>query len=158
LLDRFDPWQLASDLAIPVWALTDLVDEAAVGHLLEIDRSAFSAVTVFYGTRRAIVHNDAHALERQASDVAHELAHGLLLHVPTEPLADGGIRAWNGDAEEEAQYLAGALLVTEEAALYIVRGGMDVLEAAFLLGVSGPMLQYRLNVTGARKRVARGSS
>ena len=57
--------------------------------------------------------------------------------------------------EEEAEWLSGALLISDEAALHIVRSGMVDDEAKTLYGVSRKMLQFRLNVTGARIRVAR---
>jgi Zn-dependent peptidase ImmA (M78 family) len=157
LLDRLDPWALAEHLAIPVLGLSELESTAsdAVRHLGEVEPEAFSAVTVFSGSRRIIVHNDFHSQARQASDVTHELAHGLLLHEPTPALDQRGCRLWNQDIEDEAQWLAGALLITEDAALWIVRSGLSLAEAGLRFGVSKQMVQYRLNVTGARKRVGR---
>jgi Zn-dependent peptidase ImmA (M78 family) len=157
MLDGLDPWLLADHLAIPVIGLSEMDSEvpAAVQHLGRIEPEAFSAVTVFRGTRRLIVHNDFHSSGRQASDVTHELAHGLLLHDPTPALDDRGCRFWNQNIEDEAAWLAGALLITEDAALWIARGGATLAGAAEDFGVSRQMVQYRLNVTGARKRVAR---
>jgi Zn-dependent peptidase ImmA (M78 family) len=110
---------------------------------------------VFCGTERTVVHNDAHVLVRQNSNITHELSHGLLLHPPTPALDDKGCRNWNQDVEDEAQWLAGALLVTEDAALMIVRSGGSLADTASQLQVSEAMIQFRLNVTGARARVAR---
>jgi Zn-dependent peptidase ImmA (M78 family) len=87
--------------------------------------------------------------------LAHELAHALLKHEPTPAIDDRGCRLWNQNVEDEAQWLAGALLVTEDAALHVARDQLTVPEAAVALGVSPAMINYRLNVTGARKRVAR---
>lgn len=156
-LDRLDPWTLAVYLEVPVVPLSAFLKDApfAVRHFTEIDTGAFSAATVFEGPRRTIVHNDAHSPGRQASNVTHELGHALLLHDPTPALDDRGCRLWNQNIEDEAQWLAGALLVTEDAALWIARGGTSVAAAAELLGVSSQMVSYRLNVTGARARVAR---
>jgi Zn-dependent peptidase ImmA (M78 family) len=114
-----------------------------------------SAVTVFAGTRRAIVHNDRHSLGRQASDLAHELAHGLLLHPPTPARDDRGCQYWNKEIEEEANWLAGCILIPEDAALWIVREGISTEEAATHFSVSTKMVTFRVNVTGARTRVAR---
>jgi Zn-dependent peptidase ImmA (M78 family) len=157
MLERLDPWVLADHLAVPVVALSDYAADApgALAHLGQEEPEAFSAVTVFRGTRRMIVHNDFHSAGRQASDVTHELAHALLHHPPTPALDDRGCRFWNRDIEDEANWLAGALLVTEDAALWIVRAGMPLPEAALRFGVSTKMVQFRLNVTGAGKRVAR---
>ncbi|WP_442943919.1 ImmA/IrrE family metallo-endopeptidase [Nocardia sp. NBC_00508] len=79
------------------------------------DASSFSGLTLFDGPRRAIVHNEAHSPGRQASDIAHEQGHGLRMHPPA-PLHDGcGCRKWNADHEDEATFLAGALLVPAKA-------------------------------------------
>jgi hypothetical protein len=156
LLDPLDPRLLARYLEIPVWDVSEFAhDHPAVTHLLEGGSDLFSAVTVFVGTRRTIVHNDAHVLGRQNSNLAHELAHGLLSHPPTPALDNRGCRDWNQDIEDQASWLGAALLVTEEAALAIARGRWTRDEAAARFGVSGPMIQFRLNATGATKRVQR---
>jgi IrrE N-terminal-like domain len=69
-----------------------------VHHFTQVDQEAFSAVTVFHGTRSVIVHNDAHAPARQKSDVTHELAHGLLLQ-----------EAMHGSAQADVERLTAAI-------------------------------------------------
>ncbi len=108
-------------------------------------------MTVFRGFERTILHNDAHSPGRQSSN----LAHALLLHPATPPINSGGCRDWDPILEEEAEWLSGALLISDEAALHIIRSGMSDDDAETLYGVSRKMLQFRLNVTGARIRVAR---
>lgn len=155
-LDALDPRDLAAALDIPIIELSEVVvsrPEAAC--LLHAERGTFSAATVFCGTRRTIVHNDAHAPTRQNSNLSHELAHALLQHPPAQALDDGGCRIWRQDIEDEAEWLAGALLVSEDAALAIAAGKWGKSEAAARLGVSPRMIDYRLNQTGARKRVQR---
>lgn len=156
-LDALDPWFLAEHLDVPVWPLTRLGHSApeAVRHLKHVEPDAFSAVTVFRGTRRTVVHNDAHSAGRQASNVAHELSHSLLHHRPTPALDDFGCRVWDQGIEDEAQWLAGALLIPEDAALWIVRSELSESRAAERFGVTPPMVRFRVNVTGARARVAR---
>jgi Zn-dependent peptidase ImmA (M78 family) len=155
-LERLDPFALASSLEIPVIKLSELIATApAVDHLLTVEPEAFSAVTVFDGPRRTIIHNDGHAPTRQVSNLGHELSHGLLRHPPTPALDDAGCRVWNQSIEEEASWLSGCLLVTEEAALAIARGQMTVEGAARVLGVSTQMINFRINAVGARKRVSR---
>jgi len=92
---------------------------------------------------------------RRNSNIAHEAAHGLQLHPPTPALDDRGCRLWDQDIENEAQFLAGALLLTEDAALVVARGRFTMAEAAARFRVSSEMIQYRLNITGAVKRVER---
>jgi Zn-dependent peptidase ImmA (M78 family) len=152
--DPLDPWRLAAHLDIPVVKLSSMRPEAehAVMQFTRKDREAFSAVTVFRGYKRLIVVNDVHSRGRQASNIAHELAHSLLWHEPTPGLHGDGVREWNAEQEEEAQWLAGALLISEEAALTIVRRQLSLADAAKLYGTSIDMVRGRINVTGARKR------
>jgi Zn-dependent peptidase ImmA (M78 family) len=155
--DRLDPWKLAAHLAIPVVPLSSLRAEAprAARLFRTVERDTFSAVTVFAGTERMIVYNDSHSRGRQASDIAHELAHALLQH-PAAPVFDAhGCRNWDAALEDEANWLAAALLISEEAALAIALNGTSTEAAAVHYGVSKQMLQFRLNVTGARLRVRR---
>jgi hypothetical protein len=155
-LDPLDPRVLADHLEIPIIELSDFARVASgPNYLLNVEPKAFSGVTVFRGMKRTIVHNDAHVDGRINSNITHELAHGLLLHPPTPALDDRGCRLWDQDIEDEAQFLAGALLVTEDAALAIARGRFTVVEATAHFGVSEQMIKYRLNVTGATKRVQR---
>ncbi len=157
LLAPLDPWRLADHLEVPVITLSMLRVTApeAVRCLMSREVDSFSAVTIFDGVRRLVVHNDAHVAGRQASNLTHELGHALLLHPPTAALDDRGCRQWDQEIEDEAGYLAGALLITPEAALHIVGRAVPLAQAASAYGVSLPMLQYRINVTGARLRVAR---
>lgn len=154
--DPLDPHALADHLAIPVWTVSDFAcDFPGVGYLLDGGSEHFSAVTVFAGKRRTIVHNDAHAEARQHSNLAHELAHGLLAHPPTPALDNKGCREWNQDFEDEAAWLGADLLVTESAALAIARGRWTKEQAAVRFQVSPQMIQFRLNATGAVKRAQR---
>ena len=154
-----DPWRLAEWLEIPVFRLSDFGEDAeeAFRYFSGAGRSVFSAVTVFDGNRRWIVHNDSHSAARQASNVCHELAHGLLLHPPTPALDARGCRFWSKEIEEEANWLSGVLLVPDEAAIAVVKNGIDLAHAASLYGVSTQMMRFRINVSGARKRVQRFS-
>jgi Zn-dependent peptidase ImmA (M78 family) len=155
-LDRLDPRALATHLEIPILDLSDLATTApAVRPLLEVERDAFSAATVFAGARRTIVHNDAHAPSRQNSNLAHELAHGLLLHPPTPALDNVGCRYWNQDIEDEATWLAGVLLLSEPATIEIASGHWTRAGALAHFSISPQMIQWRLNSTGALRRVER---
>ena len=151
-----NPWKLAEYLEVPIYTLSEMRElaPAGVNYFSTTGSDEFSAVTVFEGHRRVIVHNDSHTLGRQASDIAHELSHSILLHSPHEALDEHGSRYWVPEIEEEATWLAGALLISEEAALNIVRQNLSTERAAAMYGVSKQMLDYRLKVTGARKRAA----
>jgi Zn-dependent peptidase ImmA (M78 family) len=157
LADPLDPLRLAEYLGIPVVPLTDFHRDApdVVRHFTKVNRKEFSGVTVFRGPARLIVFNDSHSDGRQASDLAHELAHALLQHPPGPALDGSGCRDWDQELEEEANWLAGALLVSDEAAIAVARSRMSIENAARKYGISPKMMQFRLNVSGAQARVQR---
>ena len=156
--DGLDPRQLARHLDIPVVPLSKLsASLPGAPYFLSVEREAFSALTVFAGHRRMVVHNDSHTEARQNSNLAHELAHALLRHEPAAAALDGktGCRGWNDTNEEEADWLGGELLVTSDMALTVARGRLTKEQAKKRFGVSEKMLNWRINKTGAAKRVER---
>ena len=146
-----DPWAVCEHFEIEVIRLSELADPAGreVGsYFLRVEPEAFSAVTLEVACRRVIVHNDAHRPVRQRSNLAHELAHCFLGHPLTPVLRGDGGRNRSAEVEEEAAFLGGAHLVTNEAAHHIVASGLGATAAA-VYGVSRDMLAYRLAVSGA---------
>lgn len=143
--DPLDPFEVCTHLDIPVIRLSEI---DSCSPFLRGESSAFSAVTVPCGHETAIVHNDSHHPYRQRSNICHELAHCFLGHECTPPLTENGERVRDGGIEGEANFLAGSLLIPNEAALHIVRNGLAP-SAQRLYGVSQPMLTYRLRVSGA---------
>lgn len=146
-----NPLTVCQHFEIEVKPLSQFGEDAA--HLLFVEPSAFSAVTVPCGMRRAIIHNDGHSLVRQRSNISHELAHGFLGHPPCAAFDCDGERNYDGGIESEASFLGASLLITNEAAWHIVRTGQIAL-AKQAYGVSQKMLQYRLRVSGAMKRAS----
>jgi Zn-dependent peptidase ImmA (M78 family) len=141
-----DPLAVCERFEIQVFPLSALEHQYP---FLERDTSAFSAVTVPRGIQRAIVHNDTHHPNRQRSNICHELAHCFLGHECTPPLTEKGERARDGGIEEEANFLAGNLLVPNEAAIHIVSKGIED-QAQQIYGVSAQMLNFRIRMSGAR--------
>lgn len=151
-------WALADHLAIPVWPLSSLREVSeAVATLIGPEQAAFSALTVFNVTSRRIIHNDGHSIGRQSSNLAHELAHALLMHEPGPALAEFGCRYWDDTKEQEANWLSGCLLIPRDAAFRIAAQerdhGLDGVTTQYR--VSEDMLNFRLNVTAARRVVAK---
>ena len=149
-----DVCALAERMGIAVSPLTAFagVCPEAVAQLVG-DAGAFSALLLSDGAggRMAVI-NDSHSINRQNSSIAHESAHSLLAH-PREVLSVRvDCRDFDGGLEAEANYLAGCILIPNEAAWRIVRSGMDLDLAQERYGVSRQMLDYRLNVSGARRR------
>lgn len=152
------PWKLAGHLGFPVVALSDYAESEpdAVGYLQSgAGQKDFSAITLHQGSARLIIHNDAHGEKRQASNIAHELAHGILLHPAKPPLDTEGARYYDAIIEAEANWLGPALLVSEEAAMHIARLGLTITKASDVYKATEEVVRMRLNVTNAFGRVRR---
>ncbi|MFZ4181600.1 ImmA/IrrE family metallo-endopeptidase [Streptomyces pseudogriseolus] len=144
---------LAEHLSIPISTFSAAVAaDARVAPLLGTEKEAVSALTVHCGPRRHIWVNDAHEVPRQNSSVHHELSHALLQHTPGPAFDPRGCRHWNGEVEAEADWLAGNLLITNEAAWAIARRRVTDDEAMLRYGVSKQMLTWRMNMSGAAAR------
>lgn len=152
--DPIDPFEICTRLDIQVIPLSEIDPSSP---FLRSVCSAFSAVTVPCGHETAIVHNDAHHPNRRRSNICHELAHCFLGHKCTPPLTDDGARTRDGGIEAEANFLGGALLIPNEAALHIVSTGLTP-TAQRLYGVSESMLTYRLRISGAHRIYQRKTS
>jgi Zn-dependent peptidase ImmA (M78 family) len=146
-IDPIDPVAVCHHYDIKLIKLTELgVDCFA---FLGDDSHVFSAVTVPRGVKTAIVHNDSHHPNRQRSNIGHELGHCFLGHPFSPPLTEAGERIRDGSIEGEANFFAGALLLTNEGARYIMMKGL-LTGAQERYGISKPMLEWRLNESGAR--------
>jgi hypothetical protein len=149
---------LARDLHVPIVALSAFAADfpEPVRHLTSVEPGAFSAATVpLPNNRRVIVHNDTHSRARQRANISHELAHLILEHPFTLPIDSTGIRNFDRDIEDEANWLGPVILISDEAALHIVREAMDTRTACTTYEVSGPLLRMRINSSGARIRIGR---
>jgi Zn-dependent peptidase ImmA (M78 family) len=156
--DPLCPWTLAAYLNYTVKSLSEYraAHPEGVSYLLSSrGQKEFSALA-FYGREFSlIVHNDAHHPRRQTANIAHEIAHGLLLHRPAPLASANGARFFSREQEDEANWLGPALLVSEEAALFIAETGLSFAAACSSYKVSNDLLQMRLRVTNAFVRVAR---
>lgn len=147
------PWSLAENLCVPVLQLRSFssTPELAghVDYLAHRQPQIFSAITVFRGRRRVIIYNDSHAPARQRSDLAHELAHALLMHPPHPLFCADGQRTYDRQLEAEAGWLGPVLLVPDDAARWAAACGMDAASAAHHFGVSVDLMLFRLRMSGA---------
>lgn len=149
-------WQLAEHLGYQIVPMSSYVDmhEREILYLASNKgRREFSALTISTETGPVIVHNDWHNSKRQAANIAHELAHGVLHHKPST-LFDGNKRAYNAEMEEEACWLGPALLISDEAAILIAKRQYTVDQASELYHSSIELVRFRLNVCGAFRRAA----
>ena len=82
VMDALDVFAVAEQLAIPVVPMSALAGGSSTNGFNRVFRTreqdSFSAITIFAGTARLIVHNDSHHPHRQSSNIAHELSHCIL--------------------------------------------------------------------------------
>jgi len=127
--------------------------------LLADHQDNWSAITVSDGVSHLIVANTSHAATRLNSSIAHELAHIILGHEPSmmfmNPAAGIALRTHNEEQEEEANWLAGTLLLPRDALLGLRRRRVPAEDACREYGVSPAMLRFRLNVTGVDSQLRR---
>ena len=157
--DSLDPRNVFSLFSIPVVPLTDFQKNCPDSTALLLSQSGgFSAILLPVGHgKRVVIHNDSHSPGRQNSNLAHELAHILLVH-PLETVCTGDLgRESNSLVESEAAYLGGCLLVPNEAAHRLAVLKVDGNSAVEKYGVSQDMINYRLRVSGALRRFHRST-
>lgn len=141
--------ELARHLHIPVRSLAAYMEHA--GHLpckhTEEIYAKVSAFTTFHGPHRTVVYNDRHVAVRHRSNLAHELAHALLLHPP-----EGTASAEKEELfEAEAAWMGGVLMLSRPQAMLVARTKIPLESAMKQFGVSPQMLRFRMNVTGAAR-------
>lgn len=152
------PWRLAEHLCVPVLDASKIVDAKTARYLAtEQGLREVSAMVCFEGIAAKVIVNDAHSRKRLASNVAHELAHVVLRHPPTDLFHEDGTRNFNSEYEDEANWLGPALLMSEQAALaafsLISRGQVTLAAYSDEHQISEEVIQMRMNVVGARRRV-----
>lgn len=159
--DPLKPHLLANNLGIKVFTPNDVpgLSTKSLEILLRNDgktASCWSAVTVVAGTKTAVILNSSHTQGRQSSDLAHELAHRIRGHGThsMEVSAEGImlISEYDKMQEEEADWLAGCLLLPREALVRIKTRKIDFAEAAQIFGVSTRMLKYRMSMSGVDRQ------
>lgn len=146
--------RLAASLGAELRSAGDLID---INRLIEIDQlqpGAFSACTFDIGERHVIVSNPLSSTGRRTSDIAHELSHLLLKHSVKEVQAIGDLTFFGCDAEEEqeANWLAGCLLLPRRLLVTVVRAGATVDDIVERYEVSSQMANYRIRATGVLRQ------
>jgi Zn-dependent peptidase ImmA (M78 family) len=158
-----DTRALAAHLGVRVWTPHDVagLSQKSLDVLLRNDGvtpSCWSAVTLVVGPKVVVILNSSHSPARQASDLTHELAHRIRGHAAQEvdvtPEGLMLLKSYDKAQEEEADWLAGCLLLPREALTAIKRRRLDDAQASALYGVSIKMLQYRLAKTGVNRQYA----
>lgn len=148
---------VAEQLGVRVISAADLVPLERLQEIESIQTFAFSACTFEINEQHVIVYNPIMSAGRQASDIAHELAHIILEHDLAEIQYLDGIpfRTCQPGQEEEATALGGTLLLPRKLLLQLARRDATIEQVAKRFGVTRNMAQFRWNTTGVERQVAR---
>lgn len=156
--DQLDPYALAKEHGISVYSLSELRDwrlsVAVHTHFHGTNGASWSAALVPLGTARVIVENDGHALVRRRASIAHEMGHHLLEHsFDSVILGEDHKRQFDKAQEKQANFMAGELLVPQEAARKAAYAKWNNAQVARAYGVSEQFAQMQM--TGVRVMAAR---
>ena len=125
-------------------------------------RASWSAVTISQGSVRLVILNSGHPSTRQTNSLTHELAHIILNHTSdnAQP-SQGGIlfrNSFDEEQEDEANWLAGCLLLPREGLLraHWRKPSPEALAEHF--GVSQKLVNWRLRMTGITRQARRAAA
>lgn len=159
--DALDPAALAAHLNVLVWYPEDVpgLSQSSLQQLTIHDGDSWSAVTLSIEDTDLMIVNSAHAPNRQRSSLAHEIAHLILKHKPGRvDISAAGhllLSTFDKEQEDEADWLAGALLVPREGLLHAYFQSNDATILSDQFGVSNDLLQWRLRMTGVKVQASR---
>jgi Zn-dependent peptidase ImmA (M78 family) len=146
---------LAAHLGAEVRDAADLVDITKLEELEDMQPGSFSACTFAIDGRHVIVFSPLASLGRRHSDIAHELSHLLLDHEmkSIEKIGDVVFHTCDPDEEQEANWLAGCLLLPRPLLVKAAKSGLRGREIAGKYEVSEQMANYRLRATGVIRQL-----
>jgi Zn-dependent peptidase ImmA (M78 family) len=153
---RLDPRALAARHGIRVVALSALsgVSDCERAQLMRKNSKELSALLVGEEGHAVIIVNDSHTPQRQANSICHEVSHILLGHESAPIVDDGGVRVYPERQEDEANWLAGALLVPIKG-LRMLHPNHTRSEIEAKYGVSEELLRWRCNLHGLAIKAAK---
>lgn len=156
--DPVNVFDLATHLGAEVMDAAELVDIAKLEELEEMQPGAFSACTFAFDDRHVIVFSPLASIGRRHSDIAHELAHILLKHEmkTIEKIGDAIFHTCDPDEEQEANWLAGCLLLPRPLLVKEAKAGNSSRQIAEKFEVSDQMAAFRLRATGVVKQLSAG--
>ncbi len=157
--DPLDAWAFAEHLGIFVWTPEEVpgLDGGALTQLVKTDSSSWSAVTICQNSHELIIVNSQHSRARQSSNLMHEMSHLIIGHSPARVDVDETgllmLSSFDKKQEEEANWLAGTLLLPRSALMLILNTQMEDRAAAAHYNTSLDMLRFRKNVTGVLRQM-----
>lgn len=153
--DRLDGIDLAKHIGAEVRSADTLTSLGKLEALDELQPGAFSACTFTIESRNIIVYSPLSTMGRRQSDIAHEVAHLVLGHSVKEVHQLGRLSFFtcDPDEEQEANWLAGCLLLPRQLLIGAAKRGLDASLIADQYGVSEQMASFRLRTTGVLRQL-----
>lgn len=155
--------KLAAHIGVRVLNLCQIpaLDENTIQQLTINDPESWSALLLHHRNKKIAVVNPCHSDGRKESSLMHECSHVILKHKPMQILNSNigmMVSSFDKDQENEADWLAGALLLPRVALLKIAYIGVDYDVHTKMYGVSAEMLRMRLDRTGVNLQLKRRAS
>jgi hypothetical protein len=155
-----DPWAYAKLLGVIVLDFDALSLPAKHRRqLLDVDPESWSGLTLREGGRHFVLINPREPRSRQSNTMMHELAHIRLKHVPNRvDVAASGLMLlsdYPADQEEEADWLAAAILLPRDALHYHRASGLSSTDICAKYGVSSQLCAWRLRMTGVDSQLGK---
>ncbi len=154
-------FRLADHMDITVWSTSEIkgLTNEDTQNLNNPNDDSWSALTMRMNTSHLVVYKDAASLARKNSVVMHEISHITLGHELADAciLEDGSLVPSNfsQDQEDEADWLAGTLLLPRPALMSIRHQKLSDQRAQDLYSVSREMLHWRVRMTGIDYQLSR---
>jgi Zn-dependent peptidase ImmA (M78 family) len=152
--DPLDALELARHIGAEVRRADELTSPEKLQMLEELQPGCFSACSFTVGDRHVIVYSPLASVGRTQSDIAHEVSHIVLEHSMKSVQTIGGVSFFTCDADEEqeANWLAGCLLLPRRLLYLAAKRGLDSAGIAGMYGVTEPMAAFRLRTTGVMRQ------
>ncbi len=153
--------RLARELRVTIWSTDEVngISTEARSVLRDETDQSWSALTMRLGADHLVVYKPVSSRGRRNNVVMHELAHIILGHELAKAciLEDGSLVPGNfdQDQEDEADWLAGALLLPRPALMSIRQRRLSDEEACEEHLVSVEMLKWRIRMTGVDYQLSR---
>lgn len=153
--DGLDAVELARHVGAEVRCTDEPTSREKLQTLEDVQPGAFSACTFSIGERRVVVYSPLASPGRTQSDIAHEVAHLILGHSMKSVQKTAGFSFFTCDADEEqeANWLAGCLLLPRRLLYLAAKRGLDSAAIAETYSVSEQMAAFRLRTTGVTRQL-----
>jgi Zn-dependent peptidase ImmA (M78 family) len=157
--EPLDCFKLVESLEIPAYPVEKMGEFGLSTELINTicyaeGKQQFSATTISVPLGHLIFYNQTHTFERTNSSLAHEASHIILGHEFSSILDMKMVsREFDKEKEDEANWMAGCLLLPEDGLIWALKKNMSIGSIADHYNISKQMTQWRYNSTGMQQRM-----